>query len=116
MNTAYDEGLVITKGTTSWGTEVEKTTITVSVGGVSRDVPCWRHSPDHVWIAETGHEVVVRFPTGTKEHVKTPSIHRRGLGWVAAVQGYRNRNACYPIRWATDADRGSGWQKHRRKC
>lgn len=111
MNADYDNGLVITKGTTSWGTEVEKTTITVNVGGVSREVPCWRYSPSHCWYAENGNEVVVRFPTGTKEHTHTPAIKRQGSRWIAEVSGYRNRNTCYVVRWATQGDTGSGWQK-----
>lgn len=93
----------------------QATTIEVEVGGVKRLVRADRHSPDHVWHASEDF-VVVRFPTGTKEHIARAALVRRSGGrWEAVVHGFRNRNTCYVVRWAKaedeagGGDKGSGW-------
>ena len=88
---------------------VQQATVEATLGGVTRAVLVERLSDSHVWhTADTS--VVVRFPTGSKEHVvRFAGIVQRGGKWVVSVQGFRNRNTCTPIRWADEATVGSGW-------
>lgn len=90
---------------------VQQATVEATLGGVTRAVRVERLSDSHVWHAVSD-EVVVRFPTGSKEHVcRHACIIQRGSKWVVSVQGFRNRNTCTPIRWAADAEVGSGWSR-----
>lgn len=87
----------------------QRSEVEVALGGNVRSIEVERLTENHVWHATTA-TVVVRFPTGSKEHVvRRPSIIQRGSKWVVAVQGFRNRNTCTPVRWADDGDIGSGW-------
>lgn len=91
------------------GMPMQRTTLTVKINGETREVEAERYSPNHCWTAVSDF-VVVRFPTGTKEHVKCPVFCRPfGREWVATVQGFRNANRCYVVRWANEQDKGSGW-------
>lgn len=127
MNGMKDEGLTVEEVRKTYvdrdGVEqhywTQATTIEVEVGGVKRSVRAERFSADHVWHARED-AVVVRFPTGSKEHLATASLVRRSNGrWEAVVHGFRNRNTCYVVRWATAADaetrgdEGSGWNRRR---
>ena len=88
---------------------VQRATVEVSLGGVTRPVLVERFSESHVWHAVDA-AAVVRFPTGNKEHIaRRPCIIQRGNKWIVSVQGFRNRNTCAPIRWATEGEAGSGW-------
>lgn len=98
-------------GTYSDGTprRSQQATVNVSVGGVVRTVLVERWSPDHCWTLLNA-PVIVRFPTGTKEHrIGGAGLVRRGDSFAVAVHGFRNCNRCRVVRWATDNDKGSGW-------
>lgn len=90
---------------------VQQATVEAMLGGVTRAVRIERLSDNHVWhTADTS--VVVRFPTGSKEHVvRFAGIVQRGGKWVVSMQSLRNRNRCTPIRWADDATVGSCWNR-----
>jgi hypothetical protein len=88
---------------------VQQATVEVTLGRDTRAVQIERLSDSHVWHTVDA-KVVVRFPTGSKEHVaRHVCIIQRGDKWIVSVQGFRNRNTCTPIRWADDATVGSGW-------
>lgn len=90
---------------------VQQATVEVTLGRCARAVRIERLSDSHVWHAiDAG--VVVRFPTGSKEHIaNSPCIIQRGDKWIVSVQGFRNRNTCTPIRWADEQEAGSGWNR-----
>lgn len=88
---------------------IQRATVEATLRGVTRAVTVERLSDSHVWHA-TDAAVVVRFPTGSKEHIAArPCIIKHCGKWVVSVQGFRNRNTCTPIRWADEATVGSGW-------
>jgi len=95
-----------TDGTTS---ETQQATINVAVGGVVRAVRVERYSPNHCWTILNA-PVIVRFPTGSKEHrVGGAGLVYRGDAFAVEVQGFRNANRCRVVRWATEQDAGSKW-------
>jgi hypothetical protein len=109
--TDRDAGLEI-RDVPRHGMPMQRTTLTVTINGVTREVEVERFSPHHCWGPVSVRDfVVVRFPTGSKEHVQCPTFGRANGNskWVASVQGFRNANRCYVVRWATEQDRGSGW-------
>jgi hypothetical protein len=94
---------------------VEQAEIEVTIGGVTKTVVIERLSPSHNWLLAIGfprHEIIVRFPTGSKEHkVCNYYAHQRNGKWVLSASGFRNSNRMTVVRWAEDSDTGSGWTR-----
>jgi len=92
---------------------VEQTEAEITVGGVTKTVVLQRLSPSHNWLPATDrpiHAVVVRFPTGSKEHLIGCYVaHQRGGRWCLSASGFRNSNRMSVVRWAEATDTGSGW-------
>jgi hypothetical protein len=61
-----------------------------------------------------GRRVVVRFRTGTKEHLTNCQAIVAPGGWVAQVSGFRNANTCSVVRWEKPGDAGSEWNRPER--
>lgn len=111
INETRRDEVVVTKGISQFGKmEVEKATINVKVAGVVKAVQVERYSSGHCWNI-TSDKVVVRFKTGSKEHVVNASLVRSGDFYGVSVQGFRNANTCRIVRWATAEDIGSGWTR-----
>jgi hypothetical protein len=101
----------ITKTTTSTGMEIEQAQVEIALGGVTKLVTIERYSEGHCWFM-ANEKVVVRFRTGTKEHIAgRATVSNKTGSWKIFVQGFRNRNSCFPVRWADNDEQGSGWNK-----
>ena len=88
---------------------MERAIIQAAVAGVTREVTIERLTPNHCWFAVDA-RVVIRFPTGGKEHVHDhPALIEREGRWEVSVSGFRNSNRCRVLRWADDKDFPSGW-------
>lgn len=110
------EEMVVTHGQ-KYGGDMEFSEFEVTVAGVKRMVKVERWSSAHGWTISDA-AVMVRFPTGSKEHyIKMAGLVARGDGWAVAVHGFRNCNRCYVTRWATDADAeaAKGWTGKRKQ-
>jgi len=92
---------------------VEQTEAEITVGSVTKTVALQRLSPSHNWLPATDrpiHAVVVRFPTGSKEHLIGCYVaYQRGGRWCLSASGFRNSNRMSVVRWAEPTDTGSGW-------
>lgn len=91
------------------GLQVQQAQVEIALGGVTKLVTIERYSDEHCW-SLASQNVVVRFSTGKKEHVVGGAVASNKTGtWRISVQGFRNRNNCYPVRWANENEQGSGW-------
>jgi len=95
--------------------KIQQATVPVTVGGETRNVlvdRLWYGSPDRhsrYWHV-VGAWVVVRFRTGKKDHITSPHVYWDDARkqWIVDVN-FRNNRPCQAVRWATEDDKGSGW-------
>jgi hypothetical protein len=82
----------------------ETKVVDVTLGRETRAITVERFTEQHGWQAVDS-AVVVRFPTGRREHV-VPAFYvvQRGGQWVVDAVAFRNHNNLRPLRFATEGE------------